>query len=84
MSPVRGPAPDLPMSQAPRPSRVHLRLPKRWPLLAVGVAVVFAAITGGALGYFLRLDLPDVQALEDYAPLWTAKPAEHQIMPWRY
>jgi penicillin-binding protein 1A len=56
------------MSQAPRPSRVHLRLPKRWPILAVAVAVAFAAITGAALGYFLRLDLPDVQALEDYEP----------------
>ena len=56
------------MSEAPRPSRVRLRPPRRWPLLAVAVAVCLSAVSGGVLGYFLRLDLPDVRALEDYQP----------------
>jgi len=40
----------------------------RGKLLVIAALTVVAAATGGALGVFLRLDLPDVRALEDYAP----------------
>ncbi|HKQ62690.1 MAG TPA: transglycosylase domain-containing protein, partial [Candidatus Polarisedimenticolaceae bacterium] len=39
-----------------------------WPLLLLVVLLVAAAAGGWALGTFLRLDLPDVRALEDYSP----------------
>jgi len=32
------------------------------------VGVVIAAVLGGLAGYFMRFDLPDVRALEDYNP----------------
>ena len=38
------------------------------PWIILGAAVVFAAVTGATLGYFMRFDLPDVRALEDYSP----------------
>jgi len=44
---------------------LHLR---RWPYVVLGSCVLVAAISGAALGYFLRFDLPDVRALEDYNP----------------
>ncbi len=39
---------------------------RRWMILA-GLTFV-AALVGGSLGYFMRLDLPDVRVLEDYNP----------------
>jgi penicillin-binding protein 1A len=41
---------------------------RRWPYVVVASVLAFSALLGGALGYFLRLDLPDVRALEDYNP----------------
>jgi penicillin-binding protein 1A len=41
---------------------------RRWPWVILGTALLLAALTGALLGYFLRLDLPDVRALEDYSP----------------
>lgn len=41
---------------------------RRWPWIALLGSCVLAAILGGTSGYFLRLDLPDVRALEDYNP----------------
>jgi len=41
---------------------------RRWPWIALGALLVLAAACGGALGYFMRFDLPDVRALEDYNP----------------
>ena len=32
----------------------------RWPILALAGLVVLAAVSGSSLGYFLRLDLPDI------------------------
>jgi len=37
-------------------------------LLAGTLFLVLSALGGAALGYFLKLDLPDVRALEDYSP----------------
>ncbi len=47
---------------------LRLRLAARWPLVVLGSLLMLAAVSGGALGYFMRFDLPDVRALEDYAP----------------
>ncbi len=44
-----------------RPWTIGLR--RRWPYSFCG-----CPFAGSTLGYFLRLDLPDVQALEDYRP----------------
>jgi penicillin-binding protein 1A len=44
---------------------LHLR---RWPYVVLGAGLVLALISGASLGYFLRFDLPDVRALEDYNP----------------
>jgi penicillin-binding protein 1A len=41
---------------------------RRWPFRFIAVATVLAAILGAAGGYFMRFDLPDVRALEDYDP----------------
>jgi penicillin-binding protein 1A len=41
---------------------------RHWPLLLLAALLVVAAIGGATLGYFMRLDLPDVRALEDYNP----------------
>jgi penicillin-binding protein 1A len=41
---------------------------RRWPYLALGGLLLVSALLGGTMGYFLRLDLPDVRALEDYNP----------------
>jgi len=41
---------------------------RRWPYLALGGLLLASALLGATLGYFLRLDLPDVRALEDYNP----------------
>jgi len=43
-------------------------LRRRWPYVAVGGLLLVSVLMGGTLGYFLRLDLPDVRALEDYNP----------------
>ena len=40
----------------------------RGRLIVLGALVLLAAIGGAALGTFLRFDLPDVRALEDYRP----------------
>ncbi len=40
----------------------------RRKLIAIAVLTVVAAATGATMGSFLRLDLPDVRALEDYTP----------------
>lgn len=39
-----------------------------WPLRILCASVLVAGIAGAALGYFLRLDLPDIRGLEDYNP----------------
>jgi len=52
-------------SRAPDEYRPFYR---RWPLRAVVLATVLAGVLGAASGYFLRFDLPDVRALEDYDP----------------
>src|SRR6185295_20276313 len=44
------------------------RSSRRWPYVALGMAVLAASAAGGGLGYSLRFHLPDVQALEDYRP----------------
>jgi penicillin-binding protein 1A len=41
---------------------------RRWPYVLVGGLLAFAALSGASLGYFLRLDLPNVRALEEYTP----------------
>ena len=46
--------------------RPFLRTHWRGSLLAGGT--VLATIVGASMGYFMRLDLPDVRALEDYNP----------------
>ena len=46
--------------------RPFLRQHWRGSLLAGGT--LFATLVGASMGYFLRLDLPDVRALEDYNP----------------
>ena len=40
----------------------------RRKLVAIAAVTVVAGATGAAMGSFLRLDLPDVRALEDYTP----------------
>jgi penicillin-binding protein 1A len=44
------------------------RLPGSWLLAALGILVALAAVAGFSVGYYLRLDLPDVDTLEDYSP----------------
>jgi penicillin-binding protein 1A len=41
---------------------------RRWPYFVLAAAVAVAAAAGAGLGYFLRFNLPDVRALEDYRP----------------
>jgi len=41
---------------------------RHWPYLLLGALVLLAAVCGASLGYFMRFDLPDVRALEDYRP----------------
>jgi penicillin-binding protein 1A len=41
---------------------------RRWQVGVLAGATLLAAIAGGALGYNMRLDLPSVSGLEDYAP----------------
>ena len=38
------------------------------PWLVLACLVLAAAVAGGSLGYFMRLDLPDVRVLENYNP----------------
>ena len=38
------------------------------PWLVLTCLVLAAAVAGGSLGYFMRLDLPDVRVLENYNP----------------
>ena len=52
-----------PADPAPAPSRR-----RRLALWLLGAALLAAAVVGASLGYFLRFDLPDVRALEDYRP----------------
>lgn len=40
----------------------------RWFHLLLAGLVVAAAVAGSTMGYFLRFDLPDIRALEDYNP----------------
>ncbi|MCP3980204.1 MAG: PBP1A family penicillin-binding protein [bacterium] len=40
----------------------------RKPLAGLGVTMAIAAVFGASGGYFMRLDLPDVRALEEYRP----------------
>lgn len=41
---------------------------RHWrPVLLAG-GIVFSSLLGASMGYFMRLDLPDVRALEDYNP----------------
>lgn len=55
-------------STRPAPAQLRLRLAPRWPLVLLASLVLLAAAAGAALGYFMRFDMPDVQALEDYEP----------------
>lgn len=41
---------------------------RRRPFQLLVAATLLAGISGGMLGYFMRFDLPDVRALEDYNP----------------
>jgi len=41
---------------------------RRGLLVLLASLVLVAALSGGVLGYFMRFDLPDVRALEDYDP----------------
>jgi penicillin-binding protein 1A len=58
----------VPAEAAPPPARVAWWRQRRWQLAAFGGLVVFAAIAGASLGYTMRLELPNVSGLEDYAP----------------
>ena len=49
---------------SPEPRAFH----RRWPFRVLVVAVVLASALGALAGYFMRFDLPDVRALEDYNP----------------
>jgi penicillin-binding protein 1A len=48
--------------------RVTIGFSRRWPWIVLTLVTVLAAVSGATLGYFLKLDLPDVRALEDYTP----------------
>jgi len=49
-------------------SRLRPFLRQNWrPCLLLG-GLVFSGVLGASMGYFMRLDLPDVRALEDYNP----------------
>ena len=52
--------------ELPKLNRLRKALKK--PYLVLACLVVAAAVAGGSLGYFMRLDLPDVRVLEDYNP----------------
>ena len=41
---------------------------RQWRLVLFGVLLLLAALGGGTTGYFLRFDMPDVRALENYNP----------------
>lgn len=43
-------------------------LRRHWRGTALAGGVLLSALVGGSMGYFLRLDLPDVRALQDYNP----------------
>ncbi len=49
-------------------SRVRPFLRTHWRGSLVAGGTVLATIVGASMGYFMRLDLPDVRALEDYNP----------------
>ncbi|MCH7780747.1 MAG: hypothetical protein IH848_07860, partial [Acidobacteria bacterium] len=49
-------------------SRFRPFLRQHWRGSLLSSAVLLAAVVGTSMGYFLRLDLPDVRALEDYNP----------------
>jgi len=48
--------------------RVTIGFSRRWPWIVLTLLTLLAAVSGATLGYFLKLDLPDVRALEDYSP----------------
>ncbi|MBD3867652.1 MAG: PBP1A family penicillin-binding protein [Acidobacteria bacterium] len=52
--------------ELPKLNRLRKGLKK--PYLVLACLVLAAAVAGGSLGYFMRLDLPDVRVLEDYNP----------------
>ncbi len=49
-------------------SRFRPLLRQHWRGGLLTGAVLLAGLVGTSMGYFLRLDLPDVRALEDYNP----------------
>jgi len=49
-------------------SRIRPLLRQHWRGGLLSGGVLLAGIVGASMGYFLRLDLPDVRALEDYNP----------------
>ncbi len=57
--PVSPPPPDPPLPPRRR---------RRWLRLLVLTAAAAALVLGGAAGYVVNMDLPDVRALEDYQP----------------
>jgi penicillin-binding protein 1A len=59
-----------PMSErdVPRLAETKRARHGRWPFRALLVGLVASATLGALAGYFMRFDLPDVRALEDYNP----------------
>jgi len=49
-------------------SRLRPFLTSNWRPSLLGGGTLLAVIVGASMGYFMRLDLPDVRALEDYNP----------------
>ena len=61
--------PPPPQRPASADAVAHLPLHRRrWPWITLAVVLVAAAVSGSLVGRFLRFDLPDVRALEDYRP----------------
>ena len=50
------------------PPKLGIRMRRHWPAVVLAALVLVAAGAGASLGFFLRLDLPDVRGLEDYNP----------------
>ena len=64
--PPEGPHP--PDEAIPEPGGARAFYRRRRPYAVVGLLVFLTAVAGLLFGRFLRFDLPDVRALEDYSP----------------
>jgi len=49
-------------------SRLQPFLRQHWRGTTLAGGILLSSLVGGSMGYFLRLDLPDVRALQDYNP----------------